>query len=835
MDKDGFFYLGKEFSLQSDKLLDQGYLYDASDLTTHGVVFGMTGSGKTGLCIGLLEEAINEDIPVIIVDPKGDVANLALVFPDQSPDDFKKWVSPAQAQREGKDLDTYAAEVAAKWKKGLNSWGINREQILPLQQKMDLRIFTPGSSAGMPVSIIQGFKAPGAELARDEEAMLEKVRNTVSALLSLLGISADPLNSQPHILISNIIDHYWRLGRDLSLEELILNIQKPPFQRLGVFEVNQLIDEKERVELAFKINNIIAAPSFRFWKTGMPLSAGRLFEKKEGKVPVNIFYIAHLNDNERMFFLSLLLNDIVDWIRKQPGATDLKYLFYMDEIYGYLPPYPQNPPSKNPLMILMKQARAFGLGVVLVTQNPKDIDYKALTNTGTWFIGKLQAETDRERVMEGLRGILDASGDSLNTTEINNLISSLKKRVFLVKNVHESGVKLFNTRWAISYLAGPLTREQIKDLMLTEKVVLQQKPVQQQGDVPPPVPPPGAGTAQAPPYMPSFAPPHPPYSPPPPVPSAAPPPIPTAVPPPVTPSMPTRSDLLPFAPQADTPMEYLYESSADSRGKFYSPYLYLQGEVIYDDNRLGVYVRKKYFTSVPMEANIDWRESKLEETEVEYSSEPDSGIIGYETLKTKLNYTGLRRMQSLFKNYLYSQQVLKLLINRNLKLVSEADETEESFRTRCRDVVEKMIDKEIEKLKDTYERKIERLEDRIEREKIKVQRLKKEARSKRTEEFLSIGESVLGMVLGGKSIRGLATAARRRRSSSSASARAKLGKTKLSQLEEDILELQEELEDKIADIEDKYYEKADKVEPFDVRLEKEDIIIARQSILWKLK
>jgi hypothetical protein len=821
MDKDGFFYLGKEFSLENDKLLDQEYLYDASDLTTHGVVFGMTGSGKTGLCIGLLEEAINEDIPVIIVDPKGDVANLALVFPDQSPDDFKKWVSPAQAQREGKDLDTYAAEVAAKWKKGLNSWGINREQILPLQQKMDLRIFTPGSSAGMPVSIVQGFKAPEAELAQDEEAMLEKIRNTVSALLSLLGISADPLTSQPHILISNIIDHYWRLGRDLSLEELILNIQKPPFQRLGVFEVNQMIDEKERVELAFKINNIIAAPSFRFWKTGMPLSAGRLFEKKEGKVPVNIFYIAHLNDNERMFFLSLLLNDIVDWIRKQPGATDLKYLFYMDEIYGYLPPYPQNPPSKNPLMILMKQARAFGLGVVLVTQNPKDIDYKALTNTGTWFIGKLQAETDRERVMEGLRGILDASGDSLDTTEINDLLASLKKRVFLVKNVHESGVKLFNTRWAISYLAGPLTREQIKDLVLTENAVPQQVPMQQQGFTPPPVPPPGAGAAQVPPHVPSFAPP--------PIPTAGP------SPPPVPPSMPTRSDLLPYAPQPDTPIEYLYESSADSRGKSYSPYLYLQGEVIYDDNRLGVYVRKKYFTSVPLETNIDWRESKLEETEVEYSSEPDPGVMGYDTLKTKLNYSGLRRMQSLFKNYLYSQQVLQLLINQDLKLVSEADETEESFRTRCRDVVEKTIDKEIEKLKDTYERKIERLEDRIEREKLKVQRLKKEARSKRTEEFLSIGESVLGIVLGGKSIRGLATAARRRRSSSSASDRAKLGKTKLSQLEEDILELQEELEDKIADIEDKHYETADKVEPFDVRLEKEDIIIARQSILWKLK
>ena len=299
--------------------------------------------------------------------------------------------------------------------------------------------------------------------------------------------------------------------------------------------------------------------------------------------------------------------------------------------------------------------------------------------------------------------------------------------------------------------------------------------------------------------------------------------------------MPTRSDLLPFAPQPETPIEYLYESSADSRGKSYSPYLYLQGELIFDDNQLGIYVRKKYFASVPMEANIDWRESKLEETEVEYSSEPDTGVLGYETLKTKFNYSALRNMQTSFKNYLFAQHVLKLLINRDLKLVSEVDEAEEAFRTRCRGVVEKMIDKEIEKLKDTYARKIERLEDRIEREKIKVQKLKKEASSKRTEEFLSIGESVLGVLLGGKSVRGLATAARRRRSTASASDRVKLGKTNLSQLEEDILQLQEELEDKIADIEDKHYERADKIEPFDVRLEKEDIIIARQSILWKLK
>jgi Helicase HerA, central domain len=793
MNKDGYFYLGKEFSPEKDALTDQNFLYDASDLTTHGVVFGMTGSGKTGLCIDLLEEAIKKDIPMIIVDPKGDVSNLSLVFPDQEAADFREWVSPTQARQEGKDLDSYAADVAEKWKNGLASWGIGGDYIQDIKQKMDLRIFTPGSSAGMAVSIIQGFKAPTGDLAQDEEGLLEKIRNTVSALLSLLGINDDPLSSQPHILISNIIEHYWRLGRDLSIEELILNIQKPPFQRMGVFDVNQLIDEKERVALAFKINNIIASPSFRFWKTGMPLSAGNLFEKKDGKVPVNIFYIAHLNENERMFFLSLLLNEIVDWTRKQPGATDLKYLFYMDEIYGYLPPYPKNPPSKNPLMILMKQARAFGLGVVLVTQNPKDIDYKALTNTGTWFIGKLQAETDRERVMEGLRGILDASGDSLDSGELNTLMASLKKRVFLVKNVHEPGIKLFQTRWAISYLAGPLTRDQLKGM---KKLSAPPLVSTQAGIAPPGVTPPAPSQ--------------------------------------VSPSMPTRSDLLPYPPQPDMSLEQLFESAVDSGNKVYSPYLYLQGEVVFDDNKLGIYVRNKYYSYVPLEATLDWQESEMKEEPEEYAFEPDSPVQGFEILPAKLNYTTLRRMQTSFKNHLYSQLVMKLFINRNLKLASQVKESSEEFRSRCREVVEKMIDKEIEKLKDKYERKIERLEDRIEREQLKVKKLKREVSSKRTEEVVSIGESVLGFLLGGKSVRGLSAAARRRRSSSSASSRLELGKTKLSQLEGDILELQEELEDKIADIEDKYYEKADAIEDFAVRLEKDDIIISRQTLLWKL-
>jgi len=616
-------------------------------------------------------------------------------------------------------------------------------------------------------SILEGFKKPDIDFEEDEEGMVEKIRSSVSALLALLEIDNDPLRSKPHILISHIIEHYWKLGRSVSIEDLIINIQKPPVKKLGVFDVDQLIDEKERTEVAFKLNNIIASPTFRFWTTGMPLSAEFLYKKEnKNKIPVNIFYIAHLTDNERMFFVTLLLNEIVYWMRNQPGSGNLKYLLYMDEIFGYLPPYPQNPPSKNPLLILLKQARAFGLGVVLATQNPKDVDYKALTNMGTWFVGRLQAEGDRERVMEGMTGIADPSGEMADNSWLKEKITALKSRKFLVKNVHsKEGLKIFQTRWAMSYLAGPLTREQIKVLTREQK----------QAPAAPPPAPPGAEPGE-------------------------------------------KIHLIPYAPRPEVPLDYLYDNSSGPGG-YYSPFFYLDGEIIFDDQRLGIYIRKKCFASAPLEASIDWEKSVVNEEPLEYTDEPLENTRGFKPFDIKLNFSRVRRLQSSFKDYLFMNLSLDLFVNKELNLVSETGESQEAFGQRCRDVIEKMIDKEVEKTKDTYDRKIKRIEDRIEREKIKIERLEKEHSSKRTEEFVSIGESLLGLLLGGRSRRGLSSAARKRRTTSSAAHRVKLQKEKVSQMDEELGLLQEELEDKVADI---------------VRLEKNDIIISRQAILWKL-
>lgn len=779
---DGNFYLGREISLKDRTLTEQRFLYRADHLTTHSMVFGMTGSGKTGLCLDLLEEAIEEDIPIIIIDPKGDLVNLALIFPDFSPEDFKSWVSLNEAAGQGKTVEEYAGEVAAKWKKGIESWGIYREQMQSITNKADIRIFTPGSSAGKRISILEGFKKPATNFEDDEEGMVEKIRTIVSALLALLDVDNDPLKSKPHILISNIIEYHWKLERSLSIEELIINIQRPPIKKLGVFEIDQLMDEKERTELSFKINNIIASPSFRFWTSGMPLSVGTLLNKNDKKIPVNIFYIAHLTDSERMFFVTLLFNEILFWMRTQPGSSNLKSLLYMDEIFGYLPPYPLNPPSKKPLLSLLKQARAFGLGIVLATQNPKDIDYKALTNMGTWFVGKLQAEGDRQRVMEGLLGITLDSGETVESSQLKEMITSLKKRSFLVKNIHSPALKIFQTRWAMSFLAGPLSREQIKKLAGNRK-----QAVKHQG---PELLKPKTKSKR-------------------------------------------KRHVLPYAPQIGIPMEYLYDNSIAS-GSYYSPCLYLDGEIIFDDQHMGLYIRKEYFVTVPLGEPVNWKKASISEEPITYSDEPRKNIEGFEPFKATLDYSMARRMQTSFKNFLFTNLSLELFVNKELNLVSGIAETRESFGERCRDLIEKMIDKEVEKKKDYYARRINRLQNRIEQEKLKIERMEKEHKFKRTEEFISAGESVLGLLLGGRARRGLSSASRRRRMTTSAAIRVKMGKTKLSQLGEDILALREELEDKVADIEDSFYNKAERIEPFEVRLEKNDIIISRQSILWKL-
>lgn len=450
-EKLGSFYLGKT--------TDGGtpLLYDSRDLVTHAVCVGMTGSGKTGLCLALLEEAAMDDIPAIIIDPKGDLGNLLLTFPDLRPEDFRPWIVEEDAVRKGMEPDAWAARQAETWREGLAAWGQSGERIRALKGKAEFAIYTPGSSAGIPVNLVDAFHAPEGA---DEEALAEHALTSVAGLLGLLGSSADPSKSREGSFLSAVLITEWKAGRSVDLPGLISKIQKPPFDKVGVMDLESFYPEKARFEMVLALNTLLSSPGFAMWQAGEPLDIGKFLHTGEGKPRHAIFSIAHLDDAQRMFFVTLLLNEVVAWMRKQSGTTSLRALVYMDEIFGYFPPV-ANPPSKLPLLALLKQARAFGVGVVLATQNPVDLDYKGLANAGTWFIGRLQTDRDKARVIEGLLG----ASSALSKADLEKLMSGLGSRKFLLNNVHDDGPVVFESRWVMSYLRGPLTRDQIKTLM----------------------------------------------------------------------------------------------------------------------------------------------------------------------------------------------------------------------------------------------------------------------------------------------------------------------------------------------------------------------------------
>lgn len=464
-EKLGAFYLGAEYDLAAGRATDNLVLYDAKDLTTHAVIVGMTGSGKTGLGVALLEEAAIDRIPALIIDPKGDLGNLLLRFPQLRPADFAPWVDMGDAARQGQTREEFAASRAELWRSGLAEWRQTPDRIQRYCDAAEVAIYTPGSDAGLPLTVLRSLNAPSAEVLDNADDLRERITATASGLCALLGLDTDPLRSREHILFSNILDQAWRAGRSLDMAELTYEIQSPGFRKIGLLDIDQIFPPADRLALATRLNSVVASPGFARWMEGEPLDIRRLLYGADGKSPrLCVLSIAHLNEQERMFFVTLLLNEVISWMRAQPGTSSLRAILYMDELFGYLPPT-ANPPSKQPLLTLLKQARAYGLGLVLATQNPVDLDYKALSNAGTWFLGRLQTERDKLRVLDGLEGASSMAGALFDRAAMDKILSGLRQRVFLLSNAHDDHPIVFQTRWALSYLAGPMTREQIRTLM----------------------------------------------------------------------------------------------------------------------------------------------------------------------------------------------------------------------------------------------------------------------------------------------------------------------------------------------------------------------------------
>ena len=722
-EKLGLFYLGKTYDLKHRKVTSELLLYESKHLTTHAVCVGMTGSGKTGLGIGLLEEAAIDGIPVIAIDPKGDLSNLLLSFPELRHEDFLPWVDADEAGRRGQTVEQFAAKTAEQWKDGLAAWGEDGARIKRLREAVDLAIYTPGSTAGLPLTVLRSFNAPPPTLVSQTELYRERIASAVSGLLALLGIAADPMSSREHILLSNVLDQAWRTGQDLDMASLIHAVQSPAFQKVGVMDVETFFPAKDRFALAMKLNNLLASPGFAGWLEGDALDVGSLLYTSDGKPRLSVLSISHLSDNERMFFVTILLNEVLAWVRTQPGTSSLRAVLYMDEIFGYFPPT-SNPPSKVPMLTLLKQARAFGLGVVLATQNPVDLDYKGLSNAGTWFLGRLQTQRDKDRVLEGLEGASTAAGHAFDRKQMDEILSGLGSRVFVMNNVHEDQPVIFQTRWTLSYLRGPLTREQIQSLMGPRKQATASGISKPGSASPVATSTPSAGTAES-------------------------------TPPPSSPL--AGSGARPVLPP-DVPEFFVPRRARARAGEslVYRPALLGVARLHYAERKASV----DYWETLALVRRLDdtmpsepWDASEPFDDGVPELDKTAEAAARFDPLPAELSRakTYAAWAKSL-KSFLYRERTLRVWNCVALKEWSRPLESEREFRLRLVQASREERDHLVEALRAKYAPKLEAIQEQMRRAREKLEREQAQASRTNWDATIALGNSVLGAILGRKAI-----------------------------------------------------------------------------------
>ncbi len=807
-EKLGVFYLGKEYDLAKKAAKDALLLYDSKDLLTHAVTVGMTGSGKTGLCIGLIEEAAIDGIPAIVIDPKGDLGNLLLTFPQLRPEDFLPWINEDEARQKGMTPQAYAEAQAALWQKGLASWGQDGARIQRLKEAADFVIYTPASNTGVSVSILKSFAAPPATVLADGEMMRERVGTTVTSLLGLLGIEADPVQSREYILLSTILDFVWRQGRDVDLAALIQLVQTPPVAKIGVLDLDAFYPAKERFALVMALNNLLASPGFNAWLEGEPLDIGQILYTPQGKPRIAIFSIAHLGDRERMFFVSLLLNQVLSWMRGLSGTTSLRALLYIDEIFGYLPPL-GNPPSKLPLLTMLKQARAFGLGVVLATQNPVDLDYKALSNAGTWFIGRLQTERDKARLLDGLEGAAAGSGGRFDRRAMEQMIAGLGNRVFLMNNVHDDAPVVFTTRWVMSYLRGPITREQIRVLMTPRKATLPAPAVTYAA--------PADVTAATPVAAPVAAP----------------------VVAPVTAAAPAGG-----APTLSPDIVCFYaplRAARQGRSLVYRPYLLGAARINFVDTKIGVDQTRDIVAMTPITDTpipVDWAQAEIIDialTDLEKKGEPGAQYAGLPTAAGQAkSYTTWGRD---FATWVYGTQKLELLRSPGFKLIAAPDETEREFNLRIQQMAREQRDAALDLLRKKYAPKLTSLQERVRKAEQAVEREQAQARQAGMHTAINVGATLLSALVGRKAVssstvgKAATTAKSLGRASQQREDVARAEET-VEALQKQLAELQAEFDAETKALADKMEQLATQVDHLVIKPRKTDIAVQLISLVW---
>ena len=832
------FYLGRLFDPRTAKLTKTDLNYESADLTTHAVVTGMTGSGKTGLCITLLEEAALNGVPAIIIDPKGDLTNLLLHFPELLPQDFQPWIDPEIVRRANKTPEQASAEAATAWRNGLKEWGMDPVRILDLKNAVNFAVYTPGSDSGIPVSVLSSLDAPELDWDSNREVIRERISSTVTALLGLVGMNdLDPIRSREHILLSNIFEEHWSKGQSIDLEELINQTQVPPFDKLGAFPVDTFFPQKDRTELAMTLNNILAAPAFEAWREGQSLDIEALLFTPDGQPRHSVFYLAHLSDGERMFFVTLLLSAVETWMRTQKGSTSLRALLYMDEIYGYLPPT-ANPPSKQPLLRMLKQARAFGLGLLLATQNPVDMDYKALSNTGTWFIGKLQTERDKNRLLDGLESL--AGG--ISRSQMDKLISSLGKRVFVMNNVHEKAPILFQTRWVMNFLAGPMTRTQIRDLndLVGASAPLQSDPM------------PAATTRSE-------------ATPPPPVDFVQPVSVPTAAPVSPLSKLPTRSAAtttnggkssgasmtkppLPagvreyFLPQNFSLPEAMQAGKrtqaygAAIQSVTYRPVLLASAQIRVLDRKFGVdteVTKTALVESLDRRGIVRWEEFPYAGPGLEKMDTMPAPSAKFGGIEPPLNDSKLMTaLQKDFTDWVFRNSSVTARANAALKVFAGPDVSPPEFLKACTDTARDLCDAEVEKKTAAIDKKIKTLEDKLMREERELRDDESDLQNRNLESGANLLELGAGLVgLGRK--KSVSTQFTKHRLAQNAKAEVQESIEVITQLKKDLVNLQRDREQIAAEITERWNQAVSDVSEVTINPKKTDVYVNVFGVAWK--